>query len=173
MNRTLQERAKSILFHAGLGGGCWGEVFLAANCLRNREPVSGMSVTPQEMSGKKPTVAHMKSFGCKVYCPIDRRDGGGKLGAVRYEGMLAGYSETSPTVRVWNPLKDKRVLNVGGAIYDESVERGWWLERGGANVEEKEQVVFPAEDEDGSTPPSRDVAAANGCRTILDRVLVW
>ena len=129
-----------MMFHAKLGGGCWGEVFLAANHLRNRGPVSGMSVTPQEMwSGKKPTVARMKSFGCKVYCPIDRKDRGGKLGAVRYEGVLVGYSEISPSVRAWNPLKDKRVLNVGGEDYDESVERDWWLEkRGGANVEEME-----------------------------------
>ena len=81
-----------------------------------------------QWSGKKPTVVHMKSFGCKVYCPIDRKYRAGKLGAVRYEGVLVGYSETSPLVRVWNPLKDKRVLNVGGADYDESVERGWWLE---------------------------------------------
>lgn len=95
--------------HAGLEG--------AATHLRNRGPVSGIGVTPQEMwSGKKPTVAHMKSFGCKVYRPIDKKDKVGKLGAVRYEGVLVGYSETSPLVRVWNPLKDKRVLNMGGQI---------------------------------------------------------
>ena len=47
---------------------------------------------------------HMRSFGCKVYCPIDKKYRGGKLGAVRYEGVLVGYSENSPTVRVWNLL---------------------------------------------------------------------
>ena len=71
----------------------------------------------------------MRSFGCKVYCPIDKKDRGGKLGVMRYEGVLVGHSETSPSVRVWNPLKDKRIMNVGGEDYDESVERGWWLER--------------------------------------------
>ena len=164
MNRTLQERARSMMHHAGLGGGSWGEVFLAANHLRNRGPVSGMEVTPQEMwSGKKPTVAYMKSFGCKVYCPVDKKDRGGKLGAVRYEGVLVGYSETSPSVRVWNPWKAKQVLNVGGADYDESVGRGWWLgRRDGNNVEEMETVVFPAENEDGEAPLGGVVAAANG-----------
>ena len=59
------------------------------------------------------------------------------------------------------------MLNVGGADYDESVERGWWLEgRGGTNVEEMEQVVFPTEDEDGSVLANRDVAAANGDRPL-------
>ena len=128
MNRTLQDRARSMMLHAGLGGGSWGEAFLAANHLRNRGPVTGMIVTPQEMwSGKKPTVSYMRSFGCKVFCPIDKKDRGGKLGAVRYEGVLVGYSETSPSVRVWNPWKGKQVLNVGGADYDESVKSGWWL----------------------------------------------
>ena len=91
-------------------------MFLAANHLWNKGPVSSMNVTPQEeWNGKKTTVAYMKSFGCEVYCPIDRKDGGGKLGKVRYEGVLVGYSETNPSVRVWNPRKDKRVLNVGGS----------------------------------------------------------
>ena len=96
--------AESPTFHAGLVGGCWGEVFLAANYLRNRGPVSGMSVTPQEMwSGKKPTVAHMKSFGCKVYCPIDRKDRGGNLGAVRYEGVLVGTPKPVPRCEFGTP----------------------------------------------------------------------
>ena len=99
MNKTLQERARSMMLHAGLGGGSWGEVFLAANYLRNRGPVPGMKVTPQEMwSGKKPIVSYMRSFGCKVFSPIDRKDRGRKLGAVRYEGVLVGYSETSPSL---------------------------------------------------------------------------
>ena len=89
-----------MMFHAGLGGGCWDEVFLATNYLRNRGPVSGMSVTPQEMwSGKKSKVAHMKSFGCKVYCPIDRKDRGGKLGAVRVECVMLSVARLlSPSI---------------------------------------------------------------------------
>lgn len=55
----------------------------------------------------------MRSFG-----PIDRKNRGGKPGAVRYEGVLVGYSETSPSVRVWNPWRGKHVLNVVGANYD-------------------------------------------------------
>ena len=38
MNRTLWERARSMIFHAGLGGGRWSEVFHAANHSRNRGP---------------------------------------------------------------------------------------------------------------------------------------
>ena len=27
---------------------------------------------------------------------------------------------------MWNPLKPKKVVNVGGAEFDESVGKGWW-----------------------------------------------
>ena len=51
-------------------------------------------------SGKKPIVAYMKSFGRKVFYPINKNDRVGKLGAVRYEGVLVGYSESSPSVGI-------------------------------------------------------------------------
>ena len=75
-----------------------------------------MVVTPEEMwGGKKPSIAriaHIWSYGCNLFCPIDKNDRGGKLGAVRYEGMLVGNAEDSPSVRVRCPLKDGKVLDV-------------------------------------------------------------
>ena len=80
-----------MMQHLGLGGGSWGDVFLTASYLRNRGPVNGMLVTPQEMwSGKKPDIAHIRSYGCKVFCPIDKKDRGGKLGALWYEKVMVG-----------------------------------------------------------------------------------
>ena len=66
------------------------------------DPTSGLVAR-----GKKPRGGYMKSFG-----PIDRKHRGGKHGAVRSEGVLVGYSETSPSVRAWNPWRGKHVLNV-------------------------------------------------------------
>lgn len=108
--------------------------------------MKGMSVTPQELWGEqKLYVAYMKSFGCKVCCPTDKKERGGKLGDVRYEGMLVGYTKDNPSVRLWNSWKDKRVLNMGGADYEEAVERGWWLERRGRrNLEEMETRGLPS-----------------------------
>lgn len=59
-------------------------MFLVANYFRKKGTVRGMSVTPQKLwSKKKRNVAYMKSSGCKVYCPIDKKDRGGKLEVVR------------------------------------------------------------------------------------------
>ena len=83
--------------HSWQGGGNWGEVFLVAKYLRTRGPISGVSVTPQKLwKGKKPTVARLTSFGCEVFRSIDKKDRGGKVGAIRYEGN----AEDSPSVRV-------------------------------------------------------------------------
>ena len=80
------------------------------------------------------------------------------------EGVLVGYFETSPSVRVWNPWRGKQVLNVGGADYNESVESGWWMgERRGEKVFERmEPVVFSAELEDRDAPVAGDAAVVNG-----------
>ena len=73
MNRTLQEMARSMVQDIGLGGGSSGEVFLTASYLRNRGPVRNLPSTPQEMwSEVKPSISHLRAYGCKVYCPIDK-----------------------------------------------------------------------------------------------------
>ena len=164
MNRTLQDKARSMMAQSGLRGGAWGEVFLCASHLRNRGPVSNQLLTPQELwSGKKPTLSYLRSFGCKVYCPIQKGMRGGKLGEVRKEGVLIGYSDESPSYRVWDPVKGK-VLNVGGAEFDEEVGPGWWRTQGeiGATVkDEREDVEFPdlstsADAEDQNAPEVED-----------------
>ena len=75
---------------------------------------------------------------------------GGNLGLVRYVGVLVGYAENNPSYTVWNPLKAKKVANVGGAEFDESVGNAWW--RGGLGVEDlayMEVVIFPDAEGDG------------------------
>ena len=160
MNRTLQDKARSMMAQTGLRGGSWGEIFLAASYLRNRGPVSNQKLTPQELwTGRKPSVAHFRSFGCKVYVPLIKGMRGGKLGEVRREGVLIGYADNSPSYRVWDPVKGK-VLNAGGCEFDEEVGPGWWLGAGevGAGIKTEDgDVQFPdlepAAGEDGKPFP--------------------
>ena len=129
-------------------------MFLTASYLRNRGPLRDLPLTPQEMwSGVRPSISHLRAYGCKVYCPIDKMQRGGKLGQVRYVGVLVGYVENIPSYRVCNPLKAKKVANVGGAEFDESVGKAWW--RGGLGVEDladMEVVIFPDAEGDEDAP---------------------
>ena len=64
-----------------------------------------------------------------------------------------GYSEDSPTVWVWSPLKPKKVLNVGAAEFDEGVGRGWWMGGlGEGSLPGMETVEFPDVEGDGDLP---------------------
>ena len=54
---------------------------------------------------------------------------------------------------MWNPLKPKRVLNVGGAGFDETVGKAWW--KGGLgrdDLSEMEEVIFLDVDGDWDAP---------------------
>ena len=78
---------------------------------------------------------------------------GGKLGLVRYVGVLVEYADNSPSYRVWNPRKAKKVANVGEAEFDESVGRAWWKGGlGGGNLVDMEVVIFPDAEGDGDVP---------------------
>ena len=74
------------------------------------------------------------------------------------EGVLIGYSDNSPSYRVWDPVKGK-VLNAGGCKFDEEVGPGWWLgarEAGAGIKTEDGGVQFPDEPsagEDGNPFP--------------------
>ena len=82
MNRTLQDKARTMMLESGLPGSLWGEILLTSCVLRNLTPSSSLSVTPLEMwTGKKPSVEHLRVVGCKAYCQIDKVNLEGKYGA--------------------------------------------------------------------------------------------
>lgn len=55
MNRTLVEKARCLLFDAGLDKIFWGEAVNTAVYLRNRSTVSGLNKTPYEVWSHKQT----------------------------------------------------------------------------------------------------------------------
>ena len=71
MNRTVQDRARSMMWGAGLGGGFWVEAVAAASYIRNRGPMADLSNTPDELwSGTKPSVKHLRAYGSKAYVSL-------------------------------------------------------------------------------------------------------
>ena len=143
-NRTLQDRGRSMLIGAGLGGGFWVEAIAAASYIRNRGPVTGLSSTPDELwSGKKPTVKHLRAYGSKAYVSLEHQKRKGKMGETKWEGVIVGYPTSSIGYRVWDPSRGQ-VYTVGVPHIDEDVQPGWWRKTGGVTVnEEEEEIVFP------------------------------
>ena len=78
MNRTLQDRARSMLLHMQLPPGLWAEAISLASYLRNRCQVSGLPRTPEEMwSGEVPKVDFDHS-AAKFMCDWRNKIGLGK-----------------------------------------------------------------------------------------------
>ena len=130
MNRTLQDRARSMLHGSGLGGGFWVEAISAASYIRNRGLVAGLSKTPDELwSGTVPTIKHLKAYGSKAYVSLEHHKRKGKMGSTKWEGVVVGYPHDSVSTEcgiqfggaystvVYHRLM--KVLDLGGG------ERGW------------------------------------------------
>ena len=73
MNRTLNERARSMKLHAGLQKTFWADAVNAATYLINQGPLIPMEFrVPEEVwSSKEVKFSHLKVFGCFSYVHID------------------------------------------------------------------------------------------------------
>jgi hypothetical protein len=120
-NRSILDKAKSMLSHAKLDHEFWGEAVNYANYVRERVPTrtsDGEFSTPYERrTGDKPGVRHIKVFGCKclVHVPHQKRK---KLDQHAWAGILLGI-EGYDTYRVYDPRSGK-VEIVRNVQFDES-----------------------------------------------------
>lgn len=109
MNRTLVEKARSMLEDSKIDKRFWGQAVQTAAFLVNRSPSSALdsNVTPFELwEGRKPDVSKLRVFGCPmfVHIPKEHRK---KLGAKAWKGIFVGYTHNG--YRVWDPVAKKIV----------------------------------------------------------------
>ena len=104
MNRMLFEMACTMLHSSGAPSELWGEAVLAAAHIRNRLPTSTLDgKTPYEAwTGRKPTVAHIRKWRCKIYRHINKKVGRKKLDKKSMIGFLVGY-EAGNIYRIYHP----------------------------------------------------------------------
>jgi transposase InsO family protein len=116
-NRTIMEKARSMLAAAELTDEFWAEAVRSACVLRNLSPVAGLDTTPYEaLYGRKPDLARARVFGCLAYIhvPHDLRD---KLEPKTKKGvLLASY----PVDRLYRVYVDGEIKNVRDLVADET-----------------------------------------------------
>lgn len=73
MNRTLNERARSMRIHAGLPNMFWADAINTVAYLINRGPSVPLNqlLPEEEWSGKEIGLSHLKVFGCIAYVHIE------------------------------------------------------------------------------------------------------
>lgn len=118
MNRTLTEKARTMIITSGLDKSFWGEAVLTATYLINILPTSSLQInkTPYEMwHNKKPQLKFLKVFGSTVY--IHNKTKKSKFDEKSFKGILVGYNPNG--YKVWN-VNTKSFLTARDVIVDET-----------------------------------------------------
>jgi len=117
MNRTITERARSMLADSSLPKSLWNEAVLMAAYLINRSPTSVMKdVTPAELwFDEKPNVSNLRIFGAvaHVHCHKQFRN---KMDSKSKRCYMVGYADRA--YRLWDPIC-KKVIWARDIIFDE------------------------------------------------------
>eukprot|EP00877_Chromochloris_zofingiensis_P010255 jgi/Chrzof1/5483/Cz16g04290.t1 len=122
LNRTLLDKARSMLADAGLPSQLWGEAVVTANYLRNRSPAAGKTATPWELFfGSRPSVSHLRVFGAKAFAQIPKEKRG-KLDPRSQRGIMVGYE---PNVKGYRLLLPNNTITVSrDVVFDEGDQPG-------------------------------------------------
>lgn len=108
MNRTLIDIARVLLLDAQLPDEFWAEAVNTAAHVRNRCSTKGLQgAVPEEVyTGRKPTVAYFKVFGCQAYAwiPSQQRN---KLQTKSRPSIFIGYCSDRKGYRLYDPEQRK------------------------------------------------------------------
>ncbi|KAK4325723.1 hypothetical protein Pmani_003666 [Petrolisthes manimaculis] len=120
MNRTLVEQIRAMLIDSGLPHRFWAEALSTACYLKNRSPARALNgKTPcQALMGKKPSVHHLRIFGCVCYAHVPK-DERRKLDPKSVKCIFLGYGSEVKGYRLFD-LEKKRILNSRDVTFDES-----------------------------------------------------
>jgi Reverse transcriptase (RNA-dependent DNA polymerase)/GAG-pre-integrase domain len=112
-------KGRALRLSANLPSNLWPEILKTAGYLMNRTPLRRLGWrTPFEaVNGRKPSLAHLKIFGCKAYPLkhlIPKLD---RLEPRAHIGFLVGYDSTN-IWRIWIPSSN-RIIRSRDVIFDE------------------------------------------------------
>ena len=120
-NLTALDCIKAMLNDSNLKDDFWAEALLCFTYAKNRICHKFKSLTPNELySGRKPSVAHLRTFGCQVFVgkPKQKR---GKLDMRAQEGIMVGYALTTRGYRIWL-LDEAKVIETSNVKFNEDFQ---------------------------------------------------
>ena len=145
MNRTLIETVRSMLTDAKLTHKFWAEALSTAVYLRNRSPTKAVEekIPYEAWTGKKPTVSHLRVFGCDAYVHVPK-DERGKLDQKAKKYIFVSYGEETKGYRLYDSVRGKIIFSRDVVFNEEN--------SGGLGVEDASQYVKLELSSDDDTP---------------------
>jgi transposase InsO family protein len=109
MNRTLIEKARTLLLGVEATEELWVDAVLTAVHLHNLMPVTGKTKTPYELfHGSAPDVSYLRKWGCLAYVKHPKHQTS-EFGAQSEPGMFVGYCPHTKGYRI--RLSDRVVVS--------------------------------------------------------------
>ncbi|KAE8664704.1 hypothetical protein F3Y22_tig00112738pilonHSYRG00095 [Hibiscus syriacus] len=121
MNRTMNERARSMMIHAGLPKFLWAEAINTAAYLINRGPSVPLDgrILEEVWSKKEINISHLRVFGCISYVHIDSAERS-KLDAKSNKCAFVGYDGDEFGYRFWD-YENWKIIRSRDVIFNENM----------------------------------------------------
>lgn len=120
VNRTIIEKARSMLQDSKLPLAYWGEAVNTAIYLKNRTPTQALNnKIPEELwKGNKINLSHLRVFGCEahVLVPKEKRT---KLDSKTQKCIFVGYATESKGYRLINPENPRVIIVARDVVFIE------------------------------------------------------
>lgn len=121
-NRTVAQKARAMMIRSGVPLKFWYEACSTAVFLINRTVTSSLAnnVTPFEMwNFRKPSVNHLKIFGCRAFTLIRKEVRESKYSPVSSIGILVGFTEDNFNYRVYD-FDSRKIITSHHVSFDEN-----------------------------------------------------
>lgn len=144
-NRTICEKARSMLSDACLSKEYWGEAVNTAVYLINRSPTKAvLGKTPYEVWNKeKPNLSELKIFGCEAmaHVPDELRK---KWDPKSQKLLFMGYGENKKGYRLIDP-NTKKIIFSRDVVFFEGKEIEKNTKERKTEIKEDKTIVWPVE----------------------------
>jgi hypothetical protein len=169
MNMMLMEKERCMLSGVRLGKTLWAEVVGTTCYLVNRSPSSVLDEkTPQEVwNGKKPSLTHLKVFGCEAYVHVPKENMS-KLDKKVEKCIFIGYKDGLKGYKIWNP-KTKKVVYSRDVVFREmkDVVKQEVL----PSKEEPEKIEFDLKDDESDSTEEHESEEEDPHTLVLRRLV--
>ncbi|KAL8092162.1 hypothetical protein AgCh_034456 [Apium graveolens] len=164
MNRTLNERAKSMRLHTEFPKMFWPDAVSTAAYLINRGPSSplGFKIPEEEWQEKEVNLSHLRVFGCVSYVRVKDSDRD-KLNPKAKKCIFIGYGSDDMGYHFWDELTKKVVKSRDVTFNENAVYKDKLVVDSEFTKEqpEKEEAVL-------ENITERDLAGKNGSLEYVD-----
>ncbi len=125
LNRTLLDKARTMLATSGLNINIWGSAIFTANYLRNRSPCKPINFkSPYELKyNKLPALSHLKVFGCDAYpLIVDKKQRKKFLPTALANCVFVGYDERDGIYWIYN-MSNRQIFRSRDVKFHENNSR--------------------------------------------------